>query len=93
MQGFIFVVDNCPHMTTILNHKAQEISNFSEKELEILHMISFEYTIEEMMIESHLTKKEVQAIIQKLHHKTQTESYVGLIRVAYEQKIFILVES
>lgn len=53
-------------------------------------MIAFEYTMDEIMLETHSDLNDVRSIVSNLYTKLNASTYVGLIRAAYEQGVLKL---
>ena len=79
-------------MKTSINQKRTTALNLNPCESEMIHIIAFEYSIADMMIETDLCLDKVNQIIQKLHDKSQTQSYVGLVRWAFEVGVLRLIQ-
>ncbi len=77
-------------MLTHVNPKALRTSRYSEKELEIVHMIAFEYDITEMSLESKLPEEEILEIIRKMCRELDVSCRSGLVRAAFEKGLLCL---
>ena len=73
-------------MMTQINYAASNPSVFEEIDLEVLHMIAFEYDLHEISIESKLSIPEIQKIISKLYKHLHVASKPGLVRAAFEKR-------
>lgn len=60
---------------------------FNSVELEILHMIAYEYDRREIALESNLSLKEINRIIVQLCEKLDVSSEPGLVRAAFELEL------
>ncbi|MBX2815557.1 MAG: hypothetical protein KTR24_06160 [Saprospiraceae bacterium] len=69
---------------TQINPAARRSAQFCDMELEILHMLSYEYEISEMTLECELNELEIGKMIQKLYEKLDVDSKPGLVRAAFE---------
>lgn len=79
-------------MHTILTKSPKYIDlGLTDQELEILHMIAFDYTIDEMGVELGCQGSEIIALEQSLYTKMGVETTAGLMRAAFEQGFLRLV--
>ena len=77
-------------MKTKINSKELSKFDLNETHLELLHMIAFEYNIDELKLESKLSDEEVRLKLNALYDKLDVTSTAGLIRAAFENNLLRL---
>lgn len=75
---------------TYINRESPTDTHLEENELEILHMIAYEYNITEIQMETGYEPSVIKSIISRIYKKLEVTSRAGLIRAAYEKSILKL---
>ena len=78
--------------TVLATRLEKETSTLTQQELEVLHMISFDYNIEEVACELRCSVAKAEEIRKNVYSKMEVETMAGLIRAAFEQGLLQLVE-
>jgi len=76
-------------MKTIIN-ASQKTNRLSQLEKEVLHMMAYDYSCEEMMLELNTSREIINRTQSALREKLKVEHTGGLMRTAYEKKILVL---
>ena len=79
--------------TIISTSKTTVDLGLTDRELDILHMLAFDYTIEEMQLELGCSKKEIEELEKSLYAKMGVETKTGLMLMAYEIGLLVLFET
>ncbi len=79
-------------MRTVINHFVNS-SHIAPAEKEVLLMLVYEYTIEEMSLEIGIGQNQILQLQSGLLTKLEVQNTAGLIRVAYERGILQLCPS
>ena len=79
--------------TIISTSKTTVDLGLTDRELDILHMLAFDYTMEEMQLELGSSKETIEKLEKSLYAKMGVETKTGLMRMAYEQGILVLAEN
>jgi len=78
-------------MKTIIN-ASQKTNRLSQLEKEVLHMMAYDYSCEEMMLELNTSREIIKKTQSDLCEKLKVEHMAGLMRAAYEKKILVLYD-
>jgi len=79
--------------TIISTSKSTLTLGLTHDELEILHMLAFDYTIEEMQLELGQSIDEIEKLEKSLYIKMGVETMTGLMRMAYESGVLVLIKT
>jgi len=78
-------------MMTIKNNSHKGVLvGISNMDREIIHYISYEFSLEEISKELHLSRTEMEEALRCIMHKLDVVSIVGLIRKAFERGILLI---
>ena len=73
-------------MHTIISTSTKKADlGLTDRELDILHMLAFDYTMEEMQLELGSSIETIEKLEGSLFSKMKVETLSGLMRMAYEQ--------
>jgi len=79
-------------MMTQLSPAILDNRRFTEHELELIQMVAYEYDEIEMATELRMSLSDVNNLLEGLFQKMKVTNTPGLIRVAFEQGILLLVQ-
>ena len=71
--------------TIISTSKTTVDLGLTDRELDILHMLAFDYTIEEMQLELGSSIETIEKLEGSLFSKMKVETLSGWVPMAYEQ--------
>lgn len=78
--------------TIISTSKTTVDLGLTDRELDILHMLAFDYSTKEMQLELGCSKEAIEKLEKSLFSKMKVETLSGLMRMAYEQGLLVLIE-
>jgi len=87
MLGKFYVSEEISHLLVEKFHSEQTRRILSKRELEVLVLISKEFSNKQIAAELYISERTVESHRKNIFRKTNTQSVVGLIKYAIENKL------